>query len=454
MLGEDEIVLNWHIDTTPIDRARSRLVTDFDRFGDPKYLPGRIAYERLREMEQEDLKRRPAPPVSYRRSYAGRPKSNEQDDQSSLSNGTGSTPSAARLRALAEYEAELAEAEAQRQRQKAERLRALELISFAIRYEDPSTSGDDGNSLGRLICEWISPSSSSDIDYFLIERQLGDQDWLPIEKKIDKSKNEVQLDISSLLFDEKNQNLPSRFRLKAQLENGKQVTSKPSDEINLSLLVGKNLIIPNVEVLSTNSVQLTWANDENDSKKVYNIEKKEANETQWTKVLKVPLAQGSAQIENLTDARQCQFRLVPRKSSLALEEDIEPEILTVHNVNEWLSSLRLVPTSISTVDVDISEEGFKEFDRYKVEYTTIDQLDQWQQVPDITRDAPHLTVNKLKPDTDYKFRFTPVLQGTTAPNETTSSQLSLVLDVKMPSSRKGKCLFTFSFTSQSHFAFI
>jgi hypothetical protein len=54
--------------------------------------------------------------------------------------------------------------------------------------------------------------------------------------------------------------------------------------------------------------------------------------------------------------------------------------LTVHNVNEWLSSLRLVPTSSNTVDVDISEEGFKEFDQYKVEYTTIDQLDQWQQV--------------------------------------------------------------------------
>jgi hypothetical protein len=55
-------------------------------------------------------------------------------------------------------------------------------------------------------------------------------------------------------------------------------------------------------------------------------------------------------------------------------------MLTVHNVNEWLSSLHLVPTSSNTVDVDISEEGFKEFDRYKVEYTTIDQLDQWEQV--------------------------------------------------------------------------
>ncbi len=62
------------------------------------------------------------------------------------------------------------------------------------------------------------------------------------------------------------------------------------------------------------------------------------------------------------------------------EDESEPDLLTVQNVNEWLSSLRLVPTSSNIVDVDISEEGFKEFDRYKVEYTTIDQLDQWKQV--------------------------------------------------------------------------
>jgi hypothetical protein len=65
---------------------------------------------------------------------------------------------------------------------------------------------------------------------------------------------------------------------------------------------------------------------------------------------------------------------------LFTEDESEPDLLTVQNVNEWLSSLRLVPTSSNIVDVDISEEGFKEFDRYKVEYTTIDQLDQWKQV--------------------------------------------------------------------------
>lgn len=73
------------------------------------------------------------------------------------------------------------------------------------------------------------------------------------------------------------------------------------------------------------------------------------------------------------------FNLVKSFVFIAEEEE-EAEVLTVHNVNEWLSSLRLVPTTSDTVDVDISEEGFKEFDRYKVEYTTIDQPDQWQQV--------------------------------------------------------------------------
>ncbi len=55
-------------------------------------------------------------------------------------------------------------------------------------------------------------------------------------------------------------------------------------------------------------------------------------------------------------------------------------MLTVNNVNEWLSSLHIEPTSPNTVDVDISEEGFKEFDFYKVEYTTADQLDEWTEV--------------------------------------------------------------------------
>src|SRR5690242_6837627 len=59
-------------------------------------------------------------------------------------------------------------------------------------------------------------------------------------------------------------------------------------------------------------------------------------------------------------------------------------------------------------------------------------------MPDITRDIPHLTIDKLKQGADYKFRFTPILRNAT--NETSSSQLSLVLDVKMPSTRKGRCL--------------
>jgi hypothetical protein len=57
-------------------------------------------------------------------------------------------------------------------------------------------------------------------------------------------------------------------------------------------------------------------------------------------------------------------------------------------------------------------------------------------VSDITHDDPHLTIDKLKQGTDYKFRFTPILPGKTATN---SSHLSLVLDVKTPSTRQGRC---------------
>jgi hypothetical protein len=67
-------------------------------------------------------------------------------------------------------------------------------------------------------------------------------------------------------------------------------------------------------------------------------------------------------------------------SFLFLENAVESEVLTVNNVNEWLSSLHIVPTSPSTVDIDISEEGFKEFDCYKIEYTKAGQLDRWTQV--------------------------------------------------------------------------
>lgn len=120
MLDEDEISLNWRIDTTPIGRARSRSVYDFDRGGDSIVLPGRIAYERLKEMEQEDLKKRPPPQASSRRGYGQRQRLSEQHDRPPLSNGNDN-PSAARLRALAEYEAELAEADARRQRQAKEK---------------------------------------------------------------------------------------------------------------------------------------------------------------------------------------------------------------------------------------------------------------------------------------------------------------------------------------------
>lgn len=64
-------------------------------------------------------------------------------------------------------------------------------------------------------------------------------------------------------------------------------------------------------------------------------------------------------------------------------------------------------------------------------------------MPDIDRNTPHLTIDNLEQDTDYKFRFTPVLRGATAGNETNSSQLSLALDVKMPPLKTRRCLFSY-----------
>ncbi|CAF4236324.1 unnamed protein product, partial [Rotaria magnacalcarata] len=77
---------------------------------------------------------------------------------------------------------------------------------------------------------------------------------------------------------------------------------------------------------------------------------------QWEKVTEVPLSQRSARIDSLTDANQCQFRLISSSSEPEeiekTESEVEPEVLTVHNVNEWLNSLHINPTSTNTVDID------------------------------------------------------------------------------------------------------
>lgn len=65
---------------------------------------------------------------------------------------------------------------------------------------------------------------------------------------------------------------------------------------------------------------------------------------------------------------------------LIVEDEVAPEVLAVHNVNELLNSLHVNPTSSNTVEIDISEEGFKAFDAFKIEYTTLDQPNQWNQV--------------------------------------------------------------------------
>jgi hypothetical protein len=209
----------------------------------------------------------------------------------------------------------------------------IELISFTVRSETiPLSKKQQGeeNSSVRLLCQWASPSSSSAIDYFTIERQFGDEEWLPVGKKIDKLENQTQLDISSLKDADHgmNANIPSCFRLKAHLRNGQTVTSKPTDEIFINLSREKKIVVPDVEILSPNSVQLTWGDNENDDNNnnneeksnIYDIEKKEEEQPEWEKVIEVPLSQHSARIDSLTDAKQCQFRLIPSVS--------EPEEIT------------------------------------------------------------------------------------------------------------------------------
>ena len=196
----------------------------------------------------------------------------------------------------------------------------IELIAFTVRCKTVSfmeQNQDENNSLVRLFCQWVSPSSSSAIDYFTIEHQLGDQEWLPIGDKIDKFESQSQLDISIKHDDnsEMNLNIPSYFRLKVHLQNGQTFVSKPTDKIFMNLLQKKNIIIPEVEILSSNSVQLTCNDNENQEKSnIYDIEKKESQQPAWEKMAEIPLSQCSARIDNLTDAEQCQFRLISSSS--------------------------------------------------------------------------------------------------------------------------------------------
>jgi hypothetical protein len=224
----------------------------------------------------------------------------------------------------------------------------IKLSSFTVRCQViPSSNKEENenNPSVRLFCKWASPNSTSAINYYTIERQLGDNEWLPIGEKIDTSENQTQFDISSSddnnNTDENNANIPSYFRLKAHLQNGQTFTSKPTDGIFINLLQEKKIIIPDVKILSPSSVELTWKDNEKEGNEneehenednknegktnSYDIEKKEEQQPEWEKVIEVPLSQRSARIDSLTDANQCQFRLIP--SAIELEEITEQGML-------------------------------------------------------------------------------------------------------------------------------
>lgn len=379
MLDEDEINLSWRIDTTPLSRVRSRSLYDFERGGESLVLPGSIAYERLRDMEKDLYKHRPI----------SRAKSNVDDE-------------------------EKRRAEARRKQN--------DMNSFDVRKKTSES----------FICQWTSPRWTSEIDFFQVERQIDGNDWENLGEKLDRTTDHLELKIESIVNDQPNR---SRFRLKAKLNDGKTLFSDPTDEILLEPIENQQgFIYPDVKILSVDSAELSWKNQKPkgnvEPSNFYDLEKRDGPNGTWQKIRSVAFSHGSTQVDSLIDIDKCQFRLVPSSSDL--------DLLTVHNVNEWLSSLKLVPTKANQVEIEISEEGFRYFDRYKVEFTTIDRLDQWEQMSNITHETPHLTIENLHPGEDYKFRFTPILRASKNSNDVNASQLALVLDVKMPSTRKPK----------------
>jgi hypothetical protein len=214
----------------------------------------------------------------------------------------------------------------------------IKLTSFSVRCESVPTSRrikNNNDSLISLVCQWAMPSSSSTIDYYTIERQVGDNnEWLPIGEKINQRQNQIQMDLS---LNEKNAHLPSYFRLKAHLHNGQTCESESTDGIFFPLSNELNAIIPDVEILSSNSVELTWPDINQESKttneqsksNIYAVEKKEhqAQEiTDWETVGQVPLSQRTVRIASLTDASQCEFRLIPSDLTPTTNIGIDPSI--------------------------------------------------------------------------------------------------------------------------------
>jgi hypothetical protein len=61
-------------------------------------------------------------------------------------------------------------------------------------------------------------------------------------------------------------------------------------------------------------------------------------------------------------------------------------------------------------------------------------------MPNVTRTNPKLTIDQLDENMDYKFRFTPMVTGVADTNhENSSSPLSLILDIKMPTNDNKQC---------------
>jgi hypothetical protein len=268
---------------------------------------------------------------------------------------------------------------------------AIDWNSFTVHRERrPATNERDDDDAGRLVCQWTLARSSADIDHYTIESQTNRNDWLPIGENIDPSRNRIELNVAALLTGECEPCAGARFRLTAHLNDGRTVTSEPTEEINV-VEHGKT-IVPVVTMLSSDAVRLTWNNETSTRPGLYDIERRDGPHRPWQTISTVPLTQGSACIDGLDHTDQCEYRLRPSTASQCLAwrsssatpvrscSDIVTNVADVDRVNERLDSLRIVPTSATTLTIDMSDDAFKQFDRYRVEYATVDDPDQWTQV--------------------------------------------------------------------------
>ena len=96
------------------------------------------------------------------------------------------------------------------------------------------------------------------------------------------------------------------------------------------------MIVPDLEILSSNSVRLNWNNAEH---RCYDIEKRNPNQLDWDKVCQVSGEECSMMFENLSESIDgSQFRLKPSPlnegKSFEIRQSIKNKSRCILNRNE------------------------------------------------------------------------------------------------------------------------